>query len=314
MRTPPAGADRPLRRIRFDGAAKDPFPVFCELQRYRRGSGTQTHDHDCVELVYVVKGSGVHRIDDQPFPLIPGDLYVIGEGSSHTFTAGDGELHFYNLLLKPELFDERERRELGSLHAFARYLCGERGGARPKLSFSPPHLERLAALLERLSRECAAQAPGWRMAAKALFSEFLIEACRPTAVDAAAAPEAGGGPVASALAVLHERYTELRTVEELARAAGVSAGHLGASFRKRTGLTIHQYLAKLRVEHARALLEQTELSITDIALRSGFDDSGYLTRMFRRATGTSPREYRARLRAASLAATVPLRGAPPEPR
>ncbi len=90
-------------------------------------------------------------------------------------------------------------------------------------------------------------------------------------------PEVDGGPVATALARIHERYTDALTVEELARLAGVSAGHLGETFKRQTGLTIHQYLTKIRIEQVRSLLEETALSVTEICHRAGFEDSGYLT-------------------------------------
>jgi AraC family L-rhamnose operon regulatory protein RhaS len=283
--------------VRFAQVAKDPFPVFCELQRYSGDTGSQQHGHDCLELVFVVKGSGQHRIDGEPFPLIPGDLYAIGQGAAHSFRA-EGELQFYNILIKPDLFDAAERQELAALHPFASFLAGV-SGARPKLSFAPPLLDRLADLLAALTRECAQRPAGWRLAAKALFTEFLVCACRPETVSGNEAPDVDGGPVATALSHIHERYTEALTVEDLARLSGISPGHLGETFKRRTGLTITQYVTKLRVEHARSLLEQTDLTVTDICHRTGFEDSGYLTRVFKRATGVTPRAYREHARKAA---------------
>ncbi len=124
--------------IHFAHVAKDPFPIFCELQRYHGASGASLHGHDCLELVYVLRGSGLHRIDGEPFPLIPGDLYAIREGTEHTFLA-EGDLLFYNILVKLDLFDARERRELAQLHAFTSFFQETTQPARrPKLSFSPP--------------------------------------------------------------------------------------------------------------------------------------------------------------------------------
>jgi len=299
-----------VQPIRFAHVAKDPFPIFCELQRYRGSSGPPLHGHDCLELVYVIKGSGLHRIDGEPFPLIPGDLYAIGEGMQHSFIA-EGELFFYNLLVKLELFDERERRELAGMHAFTTFFQG-RNHARPKLSFRPPQSQRLAEHLDALTRECAARQPGWRLAAKALFCQFIIQACRPVKPAMLEPFDMEGGPVATALARIHERYTESLTVEELAQLSGVSAGHLGETFKQRTGLTIHQYLTKIRVDQVRALLEETELTITAVCQRTGFEDSGYLTRVFKRITGVSPRAYRERYRATTSRSTAVSRGVPRE--
>lgn len=293
--------------VNFLRVAGDAFPIFCELQRYRVATGARPHGHDCLEFVFVIRGSGRHCIDHEVFPLVPGDLYAIDRGTVHTFTA-ESELWFYNILVQPELFDERELRELSALHPFAGFLRGEPSAARPKLSFAPAAIDHLAGLLERLTSETANHGPGWRLAAKALFSQFVVDACRPTS-QAREAPAVDSGPVAVALGRIHERSAEPLTVEDLAREAQVSAGHLGETFKRRTGLTIHQYLTKIRIERARALLEETELSITAICHRVGFEDSGYLSRMFKRELGTTPRAYRQAVRQ-EVAQRTPLRGLP----
>jgi AraC-like DNA-binding protein len=299
-----------LSAIRFAHVAKDPFPIYCELQRYRGASGPPVHSHDCLELVYVIKGSGLHRIDGEAFALIPGDLYAIGEGRKHSFVA-EGELLFYNVLVKLELFDARERVELAGMHEFTAFFQERDHHARPKLSFRPPLLERLAELLDGLTRECARRQAGWRLAAKALFCEFLVIACRPQRSQRHEAHDLDGGPVATALARIHERYTQALSVEDLARMSGISSGHLGESFKHRTGLTIHQYLNKIRIDRVRSLLEETDLAVTAICRRTGFEDSGYLTRVFKRMTGMTPREHRERFRAQAPRATAPVRGQPP---
>jgi AraC-like DNA-binding protein/quercetin dioxygenase-like cupin family protein len=281
--------------VSFDRHAKNAFPLYVELQSFAPGVAAPTHTHDCVELVYVVKGSGIHHIDGEPFPLIRGDLYIIDEGAEHTFRA-DTALSFYNILLKVGLYDQSERERLGKLSHLTAFLLDRRGrlpaGARPKTTIAPPQCDEMARLLERATGEIARKRTGWELLAKAWFTEFLVTVCRLSASGDQAAPDVGEGPVAVALGCIHERYAERLTLDDLATVAGVSSGHLGEIFKERTGVTIHQYLNKLRVERARTLLAETDLSITEICHRAGFEDSGYLTRVFKRATGMSPRAYR----------------------
>lgn len=58
------------------------------------------------------------------------------------------------------------------------------------------------------------------------------------------------------------------------------------------GMSPHQYLLQQRNERAKQLLKQTEQSVVDIALASGFNSHSYLTKQFRQLTGVTPKAYR----------------------
>ena len=87
-------------------------------------------------------------------------------------------------------------------------------------------------------------------------------------------------------------------VERLARVSRVSAAHFARSFRDAFGVPPHRYLLTRRLERAKALLRDTDLSITDIAFQTGWKSLGTFGRIFRDVTGESPGELRAREQAA----------------
>ena len=90
-------------------------------------------------------------------------------------------------------------------------------------------------------------------------------------------------------------------VERLARVSRVSPAHFARSFKDAFGLPPHRYLLTRRIERAKALLRDTELSITDIAFQTGWKSLGTFGRIFRDVTGESPGELRTREQAASHA-------------
>ena len=59
------------------------------------------------------------------------------------------------------------------------------------------------------------------------------------------------------------------------------------------GVTITDYLNTLKIEHACNLLANTNLSIIDVSLSTGFDDQSYFTKVFKKAKGMTPKAYRA---------------------
>ena len=86
-------------------------------------------------------------------------------------------------------------------------------------------------------------------------------------------------------------------VRRLARVSGVSEAHFARSFKQAFGVPPHRYLLTRRVERAKALLRDTDLSITEIAFETGWASLGTFGRTFRDITGESPGTVRERERA-----------------
>jgi transcriptional regulator GlxA family with amidase domain len=95
-------------------------------------------------------------------------------------------------------------------------------------------------------------------------------------------------------AASHEEWP----VERLARVSCVSEAHFARSFKDAFGVPPHRYLLTRRLERAKALLRDTDLSITEIAFVTGWKSLGTFGRTFRDVTGESPGELRAREKAA----------------
>jgi DNA-binding response OmpR family regulator/AraC-like DNA-binding protein len=102
-----------------------------------------------------------------------------------------------------------------------------------------------------------------------------------------------GGPVARLVEAVSAAYATSR-VDALADAVGLSASHLGRLFREQVGLTVRDYLARVRIEVARELLRETEEKTAAIAEMVGFCDESHLARVFRRHDGRPPGAYRRR--------------------
>ncbi len=97
------------------------------------------------------------------------------------------------------------------------------------------------------------------------------------------------------------------TIAELARLAAMSERTFNRRFLDATGLTPGAWLVAARVDRARALLEAADLSIEDVALRSGFGGPATLRHHFRRQLGLSPTDYRAQFGARARAGSASLR-------
>jgi len=89
-----------------------------------------------------------------------------------------------------------------------------------------------------------------------------------------------------------EGRVALRAVAQDVR---MSYFHFSRAFKQSMGMTATNYIAERRFERAKKMLEETELSISEIALRSGFSSQSHFTTAFRRLAGSTPKAFRAAL-------------------
>ena len=82
------------------------------------------------------------------------------------------------------------------------------------------------------------------------------------------------------------------SLSTLAHQSGTSPFHFARLFKRRTGLAPHQFIIQKRMERARSLLSDADLSITEVAFRCGFSQQSHFTSTFRRTVGVSPSAYR----------------------
>lgn len=102
----------------------------------------------------------------------------------------------------------------------------------------------------------------------------------------------GVGYVRRAVQLLNDGMEDTIRVEDLARAVGVSATYLQKIFKQVQGMTIIEYLNRIRIERSKILLTCTEDPIVDIAVATGFNSRQHFTRVFTACVGQSPQQYR----------------------
>ena len=95
---------------------------------------------------------------------------------------------------------------------------------------------------------------------------------------------------------LNHGLDQSHPIAELSKQSGISGRSLQRRFKQATGQSIQQYLQEKRIEEARSLLAETDLSIAEVGQWVGFDDPTYFNRVFRQAMQQAPGEYRRSVR------------------
>lgn len=240
-----------------------------------------------------------------PVELFAGDFLLLPETPSFVMASDpalaptDVELHpaadsHYGPADGPE-----PMRMLGGYFRF------HRANARLLVKLLPPTIlirhdesgsARLNRIVELITDEAIAQRPCREPILERLVEVLLIEACRfrterPTAGENGLIAGLSDPQLAGALREIHDGVAEHWTVEKLARTANMSRAVFAERFANTIGMPPMQYVLEWRVALAKDMLHSEQLSIAEIAARTGYQSASAFTTAFTRVTGCSPREY-----------------------
>ena len=268
-----------------------------EIRRASHGCGRDNPPHrhdDFFELVIVREGNGCHVLDGVRHRIGAGDVFGIFPGVPHCYESSGG-IEIYNILFDLAFLDNFQHDLSGEsvFQLLFRLRPGHAVGPEV-LTFDDRLFPEVVRLLDGLIAEEEKDEPGGRTAVLSgglrLFL-LICRNCRP------ARPERGVSNacrISTVLAALDERFGEAWPLRRLARLAGMSESAFRQYFRQLTGMPPIEYLLRLRLAKAAAMLALGRRGIGEIASGCGFADSNYFSRQFRRRYGHSPRDYRKR--------------------
>lgn len=128
--------------------------------------------------------------------------------------------------------------------------------------------------------------------------QLLLLLSRDTKARPLTSPPVDGTPnvteerIGRVLSYLHQHYREQNPIDQLSRVAALSRSSLHRLFRRQTGMTTTNYVTRLRIGNACALLINTERSISLIADDVGYRNLANFNRQFKEMKGQTPRQFR----------------------
>ncbi|HEX2185183.1 MAG TPA: AraC family transcriptional regulator, partial [Chloroflexota bacterium] len=261
-----------------------------------------------------VHSAGWYRFSAEwhlPERVVPNHILFFGIGGEATVSLGTERyaLHPGHILLTPPHLPHSIRHhprrplQLLTVHFTAR-LYGVLDvpaffGFPTRLSPAAPTWRALAATARRIIAELSRGLPGCALAVNGDAMRLLALLWRESLAQGAAAPGlrqpahlAQVERLAPVFRLIQARYAERLTLHDLAGAAHLHPAYFATVFRRVAGVAPLHYVARYRLDRVRDLLLSTDLSIAEIAQRTGFGDAYYLSRVFRRTAGMSPRSFR----------------------
>jgi Transcriptional regulator containing an amidase domain and an AraC-type DNA-binding HTH domain len=237
----------------------------------------QTEPRPLLELVLVRRGRFQLEVGELRRPVEPGDVaWINAHHGNRAELAGTGARY---ACVSIDVGGREEFRRLGRA----------------------PVLELMRGPSLEWSEEAFGEVVRWHRSPAEPLRETMLRASLIRLLGglslAGEAPEGAARParLQRALAVLEARSAEAElTIDEVARAAGMSNSTLRRMFVEHLAMTPVQYLQDLRLARARDFLAKTSLGVKEVAARVGYADPLYFSKAFRRKFGRTPSEARGR--------------------
>ena len=98
--------------------------------------------------------------------------------------------------------------------------------------------------------------------------------------------------VTKALQFINKNYKEKISLKDIEDKLHVNSSYFSTLFKQEMGVTFTDYLNSLKIDHACQMLSDTNLSVIEISLSTGFEDQSYFTKVFKKAKGMTPKAFR----------------------
>ena len=257
------------------------------------------HSHDFSELVVILQGSAVHIIEGREYPVTAGQVFLIHSGVSHGYKNVDG-IEYINVMFQPEqLLQLSELRLLPGFQAlfYIEPFYRKEMNFKGMLTLNEAQLQEATRLLDLILTEYELQPQGYRLMIRSYFTALVGLLSRYYQIGSGH-EENKALRIGEAVTYIEEHFLQPVTLQAMADKAYLSTRQFQRVFTRNYHTTPMDYVIRKRLDYSCTLLRHPNLSISQVALESGFRDQNYYARQFRKVYSCTPSEYREKLREA----------------
>ncbi|RAP78352.1 AraC family transcriptional regulator [Paenibacillus montanisoli] len=284
-----------------NGYMKVEFPFW--ITRTVQGS-IREHGHEFVELVYVVRGKGMHVFEGTHYEVHAGDVFIINPGETHAYEVEkDEQMEIINCLFMPSFIPDALLAELeitGSMDYFYVHpFLKQEVRFNHRLNLHGQDAAHVLLLLENMIREMNGRSIGHTTLIRLQLIELLVLLSRyytlmhQQRVHPSPRQMEREMTVKRIYGYLERNYEKQITLQSLSSLFNVSIRQLNRLMQEEYNRSVFEALHEVRIERAKHLLLDTDEKVIVIATMVGYEDQSFFNRLFLRHVGCSPSQYRA---------------------
>ncbi|NBD23347.1 AraC family transcriptional regulator [Paenibacillus glycinis] len=279
---------------------KTEFPFW--ISRTIQGN-IHEHGHEFVELVFVVRGIGVHLFQGSPYEIQAGDVFIINPGETHAYAVEPGEqMEIVNCLFMPSFIPDALLTELEITNSmdyfYVHPFLTHEVRFNHRLNLHGQEAAHVLTLLESMIREMNARSTGHKTIIRLQLIELLVLLSRYYTL----MPQTRSHPSPRQLdremtakrihGYLERNYEKKITLQSLSALFNSSIRQLNRLMREEYDRSVFEVLHEIRIERAKHLLMETDEKVIVVATMVGYEDQSFFNRLFVRHVGCSPSRFR----------------------
>ena len=277
-----------LKENKPHGTKDDPFSTY-HIENAGRSFQIPVHWHDEFEIIYVRSGFLAVSISGESYIGKTGDAFVVSPGNLHLMGSQTGTVDYYTFLFPlkyisfrtDDMLDEKLLEPLNSGHLM---IC-------PIVKDTAKELcEQLIEIYEAKKDESESKITT-QVRTKIILLQFILEMWKKGFV--IENDTSGRNTVEKEMvSYIQQNFTGKISLREFGEQFHLSEKYISRYFKEHFHITLSQYVTYLRLEHAKQLLQDTDIPVTDVAMQSGYQNVSYFIRSFQKAYAVSPLKYR----------------------
>ncbi len=226
------------------------------------------HTHDCYEIVYYVDGTGVSKISETEYPYGSHTFCIIKPNTKHC----EWTTSVVNLMYLGFNYDE----QLGPL---------------PNCLLKDDERHTVYKLMTRIQAELQGQKLHYDTMLPLLQMELVVTLLRLIS-NAPNVAKKSRDCMSYVTNFINSNFMNPIELEELSKSIGYSYHHFRHIFKEFYGISPKQYILNVRINHAKLLLQQGDLSVNEIARMCGFESASQFIATFKKNIGQTPLNYK----------------------
>ena len=277
-----------LKENKPHGTKDDPFSIY-HIANAKRSFQIPIHWHDEFEIIYVKSGFLTVSISGENYIGKPGDAFVVSPGNLHFMGSQTGNVDCFTFLFPlkyisfrtDDILDDKLLEPLNSGHLII----------SPEIEDTvKEQCEQLVEIYGAKKEESQSKITA-QIKTKIILLQFILELWKKGFI--VENDTSGKNTVEKEMvSYIQQNFTGKILLKEFGEQFHLSEKYISRYFKEHFHITISQYVTYLRLEHAKQLLQDTDIPVTEVAMQSGYQNVSYFIRSFKKTYGMSPLKYR----------------------